>query len=445
MSNFFQEHSKSLIEAPIEGKWISDILFLNQKEAKCARFFQESGSHYLECSYYIGADWFPHREKEWFYVESKLNKRIDANSGDELPVGPNDLVEVDVLKMLFDSIQEPEVREHTNELFEIKFDSEWIPLTRKQDLISPLIMIQFLNLVKDIVRKGLKKSYYRVEDNLYAKVKGKVLVGGTIKQNLVKNKSLNTICQYEQFGINGIENRILKKALVYIKRYISTCQGLVHASFLQETFNYIQPAFLDVSEEVSLNDIKHLKFNPFYKNYEQAIDLAKLILSRFSYNLNSIQDQDTILTPPFWIDMSKLFELYVLGKLRKRFGPNLKYLVRTYGNELDFLLSKGDDSVVIDAKYKPSYAVHVNHQDIRQISGYSRLKKVRDNAKVSEGWMLDCVIIYPDFESGVENITELQATKIEQYEKVWKVGVKLPAYLPENKDFDKYFNDKLKK
>lgn len=427
MSKLFREHSTSLVEAPIEGKWISDILFLNRKEAKCARFFQESGNHFLECSYYVGVDWFPHRDKEWFYVESKLNKNYDKNTGEEKEaLDSKDIVEVDVLKMLFDALQEPEVREHTHELFEIKFDSEWIPLKRKQDLISPLIMIQFLNLVKDIVRKGLKKSYYRVEENLYAKVKGKVLVGQTIKQNLVKNKNLNTVCQYEQFGVNGIENRILKKTLVYIKRYLSTYKGLSHASFFQESFNYIQPAFLEVSEEVSLNDIKHLKFNPFYKNYEKAIELAKLILQRFSYNLNSIQDQETILTPPFWIDMSKVFELYVLGKLKKSFGAEIKYHTTTYGNELDFLLSRGDDSVVIDAKYKPSYSVYVNHQDIRQVSGYARLRTIRERAKVTSGKMLDCVIIYPELETGVDSITDLRIVPIKEYEKVWKVGVRLP-------------------
>jgi 5-methylcytosine-specific restriction enzyme subunit McrC len=428
MSKLFREHSTSLVEAPIEGKWISDILFLNRKDTKCARFFQESGNHFLECSYYVGADWFPHREKEWFYVESKLNKNYNQTTGKEEKVidESKDLVEVDVLKMLFNALQEPEVREHTNELFEIKFDSEWIPLKRNQDLISPLIMIQFLNLVKDIVRKGLKKSYYKVEENLYAKVKGKILVGQTIKQNLVKNKNLNTVCQYEQFGVNAIENRILKKTLVYIKRYLSTYQGLSHASFFQESFNYIQPAFLDVSEEVSLNEIKHLKFNPFYKNYEKAIELAKLILQRFSYNLNSIQDKETILTPPFWIDMSKLFELYVLGKLKKTFGSDLLYLVRTYGNELDFLLVNGDNSVVIDAKYKPSYSVYVNHQDIRQVSGYSRLLRIREKAKVSPEKMLDCVIIYPDLENGSDSIIELKKDPIKEYEKVWKVGLKLP-------------------
>lgn len=432
MSKLFREHSTSPIEAPIEGKWISDILFLNRKEAKCARFFQESGHHFLECSYYVGADWFPHREKEWFYVESKLNKNYDKNTGEEKEVlDSEDIVEVDVLKMLFDALQEPEVREHTHELFEIKFDSEWIPLNRKQDLISPLIMIQYLNLVKDIVRKGLKKSYYRVEENLYAKVKGKVLVGQTIKQNLVKNKNLNTVCQYEQFGVNGIENRILKKTLVYIKRYLSTYQGLAHASFFQESFNYIQPAFLDVSEEVSLNDIKHLKFNPFYKNYEKAIELAKLILQRFSYNLNSIQDQETILTPPFWIDMSKLFELYVLGKLRKRF-PNKKELIYQFGdraNQLDYILNSEGFQMVIDAKYKSKYRDGFETSDLRQVSGYARLKKVHGFFGLAEGKLIDCLIIFPDLENGgneIPNNLKYGKFEIPEYFGLYKIGLKIP-------------------
>ncbi len=52
------------------------------------------------------------------------------------------------------------------------------------------------------------------------------------------------------------------------------------------------------------------------------------------------------MTPPYWIDMSKLFELCVLGKLKKTFDSDLQYLVTTYGNELDFLLSKEVESIV---------------------------------------------------------------------------------------------------
>jgi len=431
MSKFYREHIKTQVEGPIEGKWVTDILFRNRREAICARFFQESGNHFLECSYYVGADWFPHREKEWFYVEPKLNTKFDENTGEELEPSPDEkeVIQIDVLRMLFEALQEPEVRDHTQELFEIKFDSPWIPLKKTQDLISPLIMIQFLNLVKEIVRKGLKKSYYKVQESLYSKVKGKVLVSQTIKQNLVKNKKLHTFCQYEVFGVNGIENRILKKTLVYIRRYMTTFKGLGSDAFFQETFNYIQPAFQDVYEEVSLNDIKHLKFNPFYKDYEQAIELAKLILQRFSYNLNSIQEQETIMTPPYWIDMSKLFELFVLGKLRKRF-PSRKEMEYQFGdraNSLDFIVNSSGYKMIIDAKYKTKYSYHFVTEDMRQVSGYARLKKVHKWLGFDQGTLIDCLVIYPDPIYGNEELPEqLCLHPIFDYYGVYKLALKIP-------------------
>ncbi|MEB2774612.1 hypothetical protein SYJ56_04800 [Algoriphagus sp. D3-2-R+10] len=432
MEYLFREHIKKQITGPTDGKTLSDICFQHRQEAKCARFFEDSGNYHVECSYYVGADWVPHLEKKWMYVEPKLNIKFDGETGAEQDSQEeNALVQVDVLKMLFQALEEPEVRDHTQELFEIKFDSSWIPLQKHKDLISPLIMIQFLNQVKDIVRKGLKKSYYKIERNLYAKVKGKVLVSKTIKQNLVKNKNLNTFCQYEEFGIDGLENRLLKKTLTFIKRYLATIKGLESDAYFQEIFSFIQPAFEEVSEEVPLHEIKHFKFNPFYKNYEKAIELAKLILRRFSYNLNTIQDQDTIETPPYWIDMSKLFELYVLGLLKKELGSAITYHERTYGNEVDFLFSDGVDSLVIDAKYKPGYIGKSHqglHADIRQVSGYARHREIRRRLKVKDNnLLLGCVIIYPDLSLREEKIGDLRIKEVEQYEKAWKIGVKLPV------------------
>src|SRR5690606_22138269 len=125
----------------------------------------------------------------------------------------------------------------------------------------------------------------------------------------------------------------------------------------------IQPAFQDVSDDVDLHGVKHLKFNAFYKEYQEALHLAKLILQRFGYNINAINSQATIPTPPFWIDMSKLFELYVLGLLKEsdKHGSKIRYHPATDGNELDYLLVDGENSIVIDAKYKLGYKF-VSHE-----------------------------------------------------------------------------------
>lgn len=431
-----REHITNSFDFP-EDEFSEEIRFKKKRtDGSCAAFKVAGQQITISTTYYVGADWIPkHEGKHWIYVASKLNTKFDGESGKESKTTSEEkgLVRVDVLKMLFHALEEPEVRDHTQELFEIKFDKPWIPLQKHQDLISPLIMIQFLNQAKDIVRKGLKKSYYKVERNLYAKVKGKVLISNTIKQNLVKSKNLNTHCLYEEFGVDGLENRLLKKTLTFIKRYLATVKGLDSSSYFEEAFCFIQPAFETVSEEVQLYEIKHFKFNPFYKNYEKAIELARLILQRFSYNLLTIQEQETILTPPYWIDMSKLFELYVLRKLKKSvFGKEIVFHPTTYGNELDYLWVAGNDSIVIDAKYKPSYKSHVDHQDIRQVSGYSRLTQIRKKAGVSSEKMLDCVIIYPDLTSETENIIDLKDKKIPEYEKVWKLGIGLPEITRKN-------------
>ena len=430
MEFLFREHIKKQITGPPEGMMLSDICFLNREEAKCARFFQVADNYHVECSYYVGADWIPHLKNKWMFVEPKLNTKFEEVTEEEKEFQEEKtLVQIDVLKMLFQALEEPEVREHTQELFEIKFDSPWIPLQKHQDLISPLIMIQFLKQVKDIVRKGLKKSYYKIERNLYAKVKGKVLVSKTIKQNLVNNKNLNTYCQYEQFGVNGLENRLLKKTLTFVRRYLSTIKGLESKAYLQETISFIQPAFEEVSEDVQLHEIKHFKFNSFYKNYEKAIELAKQILQRFSYNLNSIQDQETIETPPYWIDMSKLFELYVLGMLKRRFKDSgrLKYQFGDRANQLDFILDAEGHKLIIDSKYKKKYKDSFETSDMRQISGYARLKVVHRFFNLEKGILLDCLIIYPDIINGVEHIPEeLLEFPINDYFGIYKLGIKIP-------------------
>ena len=78
--------------------------------------------------------------------------------------------------MLFSCMQYSEIAACSQNLYEIKFDEPCIEINKKQDLITPLLMIKYLQVLKTVVRKGLKKSYYRVERNLSSKIKGKIEV-----------------------------------------------------------------------------------------------------------------------------------------------------------------------------------------------------------------------------------------------------------------------------
>ena len=379
----------------------------------CIRIYQKVDGWHAELSYFVGVDWIS--KTKAVYVAPKLTE------------GPN---QTNYLEMLFSALKHPEIATHTEDLFEIKWDKEQIKISQQEDLLTPLLVVQYLQVVKEIVRKGLKKSYYKVEQNLYGKVKGKILVGQTIKQNLLKNKKLNTFCSFDEFGYNNPENRLLKKALTFVQRYLPTLRHLQAEKFTTEMFNYINPAFGFVSDDVDINLVKHSKFNVFYKEYSEALKLAKLILKRFGYNITNTQHQTSIKTPPFWIDMSKLFELYVLGLLKDRFGNKVDYHVTSYWNELDYLLKEEDMSMVIDAKYKRYDEKRVSNDDIRQVSGYARLKSVYAQLGKPENEIIDCLIIYPDQKDGLDNFYSVnfkeEKNQIEEFVQVYKVGVKLP-------------------
>lgn len=385
------------------------------------KFDKESNEHLISNSYFVGVDWIDKEETRALYVEPKLNKESSEQT--------------DYLRMLFESLKHSEVSKYVDDLFEIKWDSKPIEIEQEQDLLTPLLVVHFLRLVKRIVQKGLKKSYYKVEQNLHARVKGKIMVSKTIKNNVLKNKHLHTICCYDEFGVNGLENRVLKKALTFIQRYISSPQ-LEHAKeFVEQSFNYIGPAFEFVSSEVNINEVKHAKANPFYKEYSEAIKLAKIILKRFGYNISNVKPNNKISTPPFWIDMSKLFELYVLGKLIDKFptkgeviyGKSYNYLIPDY-----LIKSKdGKYKMVVDAKYKPKYDTNeIAKEDLRQVAGYARLQKVYEELGITDfKESIECLIIFSNQNSENDGFMkcDLRSKKVEEYTLFYKEDIRIPV------------------
>lgn len=403
-NNFVKEYYQKSFTKIHRGKDTSLPCYSIKKQSENSEYFN------INTGYFIGLDWIE-TNKSALYVAPKLNK---------------DTQEVDFISMLLASLKHDAVTKDIEELFVVKWDKPTIEISQKQDLLTPFLVVEFLSLLKQIVRKGLKKSYYKVEQNLQGRVKGKVKVSKTIKQNLVKNKNLYTYCSFDEFGINNKENRLLKKALQFVKRYLPTYPQITNHKKLQNTFNYINPAFIHVSDQIEITEIKHTKTNVFYKEYEQALYLAKLILKRFGYNIsNTIKEK--IQSPPFWIDMTKLFELYVLGLLKDRFHNQVKFQYKHYGNELDYILNSKSYQMVIDAKYKLKYLNGKHDEDIRQVSGYARLKKVYDALNKKQGEVIDCLIIHPD-QNGFENLLhiDLKEKEIKHYYDVYKVGVKLP-------------------
>ena len=86
--------------------------------------------------------------------------------------------------------------QYFSKCYGIDFDQPAIPLKQDINYLTPLLIAHFISLTEKIIQKGLKKGYVYREENLKNKIKGKVCVSKTIKENLSKcelNKNIRRI------------------------------------------------------------------------------------------------------------------------------------------------------------------------------------------------------------------------------------------------------------
>ena len=390
--------------------------FYHNAEMLCFQLYNEENVFSVDTNYFVGVDWLV-TEQIAIYVEPKLN----------------DTDQIDFLGMLMQSLDAPENLEHLGNLFHAEYEQPWIPIPEQKDLLSPILIVQFLKLVQKIVRKGLKKSYYRVTENLNSRIKGKILVGRQIKENFVKNKLIKTICNYQEYGVNTIENQFLKSVLQFVSSYLSHKNHFFTKEQnrdFQNVLNYCLPSFQQVDPLKNKHQQIHIKQNAFYNEYEEAVKIGGYILKRFSFNINKTNQSQTF-TPPFWIDMSKLFELYVFGKLKRLFPePNAITYHDKYwgGKETDILIRVDGYKCVIDCKYKPQYKDGTpSLEDKRQLAGYVRLKSVYNKLDKSVSEIVKGLIIYSHQSYSEEiNKEDLLQTEMGEYVEFYKMGVRLP-------------------
>lgn len=410
----------------------------------------------LEANYYVGIDWLI-KGKYSVEVEPKVNTKFSEYFNNQTNIEESEVaekkaeliqqdfksgqnyVELDYLKMLLDVMEEPITAGYSKYLVQINWKEPQIAITQKQDQLTPFLIVQFLQLLKVIVKKSLIKSYYKKRENLTNKVKGKVLVGQHIKQNMFKNRFTQTYCEYQAFGIDNLENRFLKKVWRFCSSYIENHEIIFKGNyFVTQLLNYTSPAFEQVEDEISITQLKNVHHNPFFKEYDDAITIGGYILKKYAYNITNTTDMQ-IQTPPYWIDMPILFELYFYAKLIKA-NPNkaryINYQFSTYGNALDFLISDPESAMIIDTKSKLKYQWSQIHEDIRQVSGYARLNKVlneikNNNPEFNKDTILPCLIVYPDVSKETEEDFSLENLKkqwqpIKAYNKIYKMGIRLP-------------------
>lgn len=422
-----QSECKVLLPCMDDGAEVVCTVRRGREEKElCLRLTRESDVVRATGSYFVGVDWIK-EEDVAVQVSPKLN----------------DGFEIDYVRMLNEALTETDNYEHLKDLLTIHFEKPSIRISQQQDLLSIFLITEYLNVLHRIVRKGLKRSYYRVEETLNNKVKGRIQVGRTIQRSLAKGRITDNVCRYQVYDIDSPENRILKKALAFCGKQVGGYRNTLDTSVLERKIRQIKPYFERVSDEISVKSMRTFKGNPVFKEYYTAVEYAQLLLRRFSYDI-TLAGKKEIDTPPFWIDMSKLFELYVYSKLRAVFTgrKEVQYHVKERRQELDYLLKPAEwaEPYVVDAKYKPRYGKRggITTDDAREVSGYARLSSVYSDLDLDADAVapIKCLIIYPD-QKQEERFTftrtaEPQFEKVSEYVRFYKVGIKLPVIASKN-------------
>lgn len=377
-------------------------------------------------SYFIGAEWL-------------------VEGAHAVVIAPK--MDIDFIEMFVCALKFEPAAKYFSKFYGINFNSKPIQTNVFNNQITPLIVIHFIALLKKITKRGLKKAYVMKSENLQSKNKGKIKISQHIKRNVIPRREDRVHCQYQEYTVDNLENRILKKALIYAESYINSLS--THKSFgtLISTVNNIKTYFTEVSEDVDLRDLKFFVNNKIYKEYSEGIRIAKMILRKFNYSISETKINSDF-TPPFWIDMSRLYEVYIYSKLHERYGDSIKFQVAGYWKTaVDFVDT--DKKIIIDTKYKPQYNESNGGvvKDVRQISAYARDNKILNAMGRNQNSIVDCLIIYPekmidnehkDIDDNtndecveLESLAEVdnlldKATPIKGYERFYKLSFPMP-------------------
>lgn len=266
-------------------------------------------------------------------------------------------------------------------LFNIFYDQPVIRLPQNIDFEAEILFaLSYINSCHALCKKGLKKSLIYHEENLTAKLRGKIDVNKNIKHNTARGRSDKFYCRYVDFTDDTIENRIIKAALL-------RCKSILKEKFKEEaSINGKIGYCLNSLRRVKTTPISNTDFNTsnvggLYSYYKPVIQQARAILSlSFQSHESDYEKRERkyMYTIPYAINMETLFEYYARTELKKALKDS-KYRVEQYSRR--YYLQKGiynsDDAekgihlmpfcipdiiiyeddkpfVVIDAKYKMS-------------------------------------------------------------------------------------------
>jgi 5-methylcytosine-specific restriction enzyme subunit McrC len=236
----------------------------------------------------------------------------------------------------------------------------------KEDGYEWLLIYLWKTKVRKAYRLGLPKKYITKKEQIN-KVRGNI----NPIQYFTSGKQLGSyLCEYREYSYNNEANKLIA----------STFKKIGNHEFLKDT-TLMKNAFYTAikGQKVSHQELyktKHFS-NPFYNDYNEVIDLSKLILRNELSDFGEKSENSA-----FFFDVSMLFEYFVRKSLKRagyildsKFENRVEIETGGYNFkrklEPDLVFNHKGQGFLFDVKYKNfDFIYGVSREDLFQLHTY---------------------------------------------------------------------------
>jgi 5-methylcytosine-specific restriction enzyme subunit McrC len=251
----------------------------------------------------------------------------------------------------------------------LNVDSTGSAHVRRQNMnLLEIYFEMYLRNVQGLLHAGLVKKYRKETGNVKA-LKGKIDFAGNIRENLIHKERFYTT--HQVYDVDHLIHQVLSVALDIVTQFS-------RGTRLNDVCRRVQLDFPEV-QKVMVNEqtFNGIKLNRKSAHYEDALNLARLIILNYSPDIKS--GKEKMLSILF--DMNTLWEEYVLATLKKECrgtstkvrGQSSKRFWGSSAIRPDIVIEKEDGEViVVDTKWKRLANKSASVEDLRQMYAYGR-------------------------------------------------------------------------
>lgn len=181
------------------------------------------------------------------------------------------------------------------------------------DKFPDFLIYHIASLIEKTVSEQPYSKYQEVEEILYSP-KGRINFPAYINHGLSHGNWHQVDCVYEPFVYNNSVNQIIKHVARLLNNYTNFSEN-------NKKLDNILFILDEVDDRVcSSAEIEQLKFSDLFSDYKDVLYWCKLILDQQIFD-NNANDSNTFC---FLLPMEKIFEGFIAGVLKEKFGDKIE-------------------------------------------------------------------------------------------------------------------------